>query len=228
MKAGNKELFSCSNLTLEGGLVALVGRNGSGKSTFLNAIGSTIVPHQGSIYLNGNPVSEFTAQEFAKQLAVVKSRPITYGNYTVYDLLMIGRLPFQGMLAIPSQEDKDMVQTIAERLGISSMLNSQYETLSDGEKQLVMIGRAFVQDTPVILLDEPAAFLDLVNRRELLSTLKKMVAQSGKLIIFSTHHVEVLADFCDGLLLIHDLQLKHISQPSEFNTAINEAFDLNS
>ncbi|UKN01819.1 ABC transporter ATP-binding protein [Paracrocinitomix mangrovi] len=226
LKAGDKALFTASELLLNAGLYALVGRNGTGKSTFLRTIAGELST-DGTILLNGNNIEEIGLKQMAFQISIVKSRAQLFGDFNVRNILMLGRLPYQKMLAIPSKEDNQKVDKVANDLGLVDLLEKNYNLLSDGEKQMVMVARAFVQDTPVILLDEPAAFLDLVNRKELLDHLKRLAAQENKLIIFATHHIEVLPNYCDGVMLIHNKKLSLLKDKSKFVDTINQAFELN-
>jgi cobalamin transport system ATP-binding protein len=228
ISAGDKHLFTCESLLLLQGVYALIGRNGAGKSTFLSTILDEIVLQEGSIQLEGKEIAEFSLNEKARRISIVRSKPVIYGEYSVYDILMLGRLPYQGMMSIASEEDKGHVKDVARVLNIDSFMEQDYNLLSDGEKQLVMIGRAIVQDTPLILLDEPSAFLDLVNRQELLALLRRLADEHNKLIVFSSHHVEVLSKFCDGILLIQNNELSLHDSPSEFNAIIKKSFGLNS
>lgn len=220
-------MFDCENLQLTKGLFALVGRNGSGKSTFLNCLQGEHELKHGVIKVNHKDVYEFELNELSKTISIVRSKPLLYGDYGAGDILMLGRLPYQKMLSIPSIEDHEIIDEISDRLGVKNLLKRDYNLLSDGEKQLIMVGRAMVQDTPIVLLDEPTAFLDLVNRTVLLRHLKRLADEKNKLIIFSTHHVEILSQYCDGLLLINDKKLKYNDKPETFEKDINEAFELN-
>ena len=224
IQAGNKFLFSCSQLVLVKGMYALIGRNGSGKSTFLSTILGENELKEGVVELADTPITELSPSKMSTTISIVRSRPLLYGDYRVGDILLLGRIPYQGMLAIPSKEDNEIIEDVSDRLGLTDFLEREYNSLSDGEKQLVMVGRAMVQDTPVILLDEPTAFLDLVNRIELLKHLKTLAEEKNKLIIFSTHHVEILSKFCDGIMLISDQELNLINDSSKFETEIAKAF----
>lgn len=226
LQAGYKFLFSTDQLVLVKGMYALVGRNGSGKSTFLSAIIGEHPPKLGDIELADVPIHQHTATSISKTVSIVRSRPLLYGEYTVWDILMLGRLPYQGMLAIPSKEDIDIVEQVMAKLSLLDFKSRDYNSLSDGEKQLVMIGRAIVQDTPIILLDEPTAFLDLVNRIELLKHLKSLAEESNKLIIFSTHQIDVLSKFCDGVLLINNQSLHLVNNTEDFASEIEDAFGI--
>lgn len=223
--AGDKKLFHCANLTLETGLYALVGRNGAGKSTFLNTLLGDLKLANGSISIKGKQIGDMSLGELSKTISIVRSKPILHGEFRAKDILMLGRLPYQNMLSKPSPEDYEMIDAIAHQLNIADLLSRDYNSLSDGEKQLIMVGRAFVQDTDVILLDEPSAFLDLVNKQELLKRLKSLSA--NKLIIFSTHHVEILPEYCDGVLLIANNELQCLEDNATFGPEIKTAFGLN-
>lgn len=219
-------MFSCSNLALVKGMYALIGRNGTGKSTFLSSILGERSIKEGVIELADAPITTLSAEKLARTVSIVRSRPLLYGDYKVRDILMLGRLPYQGMLALPSSTDEEKVLETANKLGLFDFLERDYNSLSDGEKQLVMVGRAIVQDTPVILLDEPSAFLDLVNRIELLKHLRKLADEHNKLILFSTHHIEILSKYCDGILLISQQQLNLISDKEKFEPEISQAFGI--
>ena len=224
INAGDKRLFSCAALTLGTGLYALVGRNGAGKSTFLNTLLGDLKLPYGSVSIKGRLIGDLSLGELSKTISIVRSKPILHGEYKVKDILMLGRLPYQNMLSKPSTEDFEIIEAIAKQLNIADLLSRDYNSLSDGEKQLIMVGRAFVQDTDVILLDEPSAFLDLVNKQELLKHLKSLSAK--KLIIFSTHHVEILPDYCDGVLLIANNELQCLEDNATFGAQIKSAFGL--
>lgn len=224
--AGNKLLFKLDHLMLEKGLYALVGRNGCGKSTFLNALLGEYRQLKGEITLDQVEIRTIELNALAKKISIVRTKSELFGDYKTSDILMLGRLPYQNMLSIPSTEDYEIVNSVVEMLGLQDLIHKEYNLLSDGEKQLIMVGRAFVQDTDVVLLDEPAAFLDLVNRQELLQHLRKLSSDKNKLIIFSTHQVESLTQYCDGLLLINNQELKFYEESANFNHVINSAFNI--
>lgn len=224
--AGSKELFQIDKLFLKSGVVALVGRNGSGKSTFIRTLLGEHNQYSGTIKLNGKLSSEIASSEKAKLISVVYSRPQIFGNHSVSEVMSLGRLPHQNLFSKISQEDIDKVNEVKKSLKIDSWSDKSFQILSDGEKQLVMIGRALVQDTPIILMDEPAAFLDIVNRYELSVLLKKIADETGKLIICSTHQLDRIEADCEGLLLITENKMIFLNEKSEFLKVINKAFGI--
>lgn len=226
ISVSGRDLFRLNQLTLNTGLYALVGRNGSGKSTFLRTILGEHALYAGQVKLNGNDIKVISKSERAKLISVVYSRPGIFGNHSVFEVLLLGRLPYQDMLARVSEEDRDAVKNVIELLELDSFASRQFSILSDGEKQLVMIGRALVQDTPVLVLDEPGAFLDLVNRYKLSAILKKIVSDTGKLIIYSTHHIDLLENYCEGVLLIKNGEMQQLSPASGFTNQIKKTFGL--
>ena len=225
--AGKKELFKLCDLELHKGLYALVGRNGVGKSSLIKAILNEFELRKGEISLNNKELNFYTRLDLAKNVAVVYSRVEIFGDLIVKDIILLGRLPYQNLFAKTQDEDLEMVKVVAEDLGITNLLVRKFNRLSDGEKQLVMIARAFVQDTPLILLDEPSAFLDLVNRNILIQLLNKYATSKNKLIIFSTHDIDLLDKYCDGVLFINEQKLKLLDKSLSFLKQIKESFNLN-
>jgi iron complex transport system ATP-binding protein len=226
ISAGSKKLFDLEKLQLQKGVIALVGRNGSGKSTFIRTLLGEHANYKGSIKLNGKNMNEIGASEKARLISVVYSRPQIFGSHLVDDVLLLGRLPHQNLFSKANTHDLEKVNQIKILLKIDSWSDKAFQILSDGEKQLVMIGRALVQDTPVILMDEPAAFLDIVNRYELSVLLKKVADQTGKLIICSTHQLDRIESDCDGLLLIANQKMSYSNDSVEFLKTINTAFGI--
>lgn len=226
VSAGNQKLFDLHDLVLEKGVIALVGRNGSGKSTFIKTLLAEHKNYSGKIVLDGKEISAYNAAEKSKLIAVVFSKVEIFGNHSVREVLMLGRLPHMNMFSIPSTEDELLAHKTAEQLRIVDLLNKSFGVLSDGEKQLVMIGRALMQNTPLVLLDEPAAYLDIVNRYELSLLLKRIADETGKLIICSTHQMERLEHDTDGMLIIADQKMTFYSDQSMFKKVVHQSFGI--
>lgn len=223
---GERILFSTNHLAIQSGVVALTGRNGAGKSTFIKTLLGQHEQYSGEILFDGISNRKIARDQLAKKISVVLSKPELFGDYRVIDVLLLGRIPYLNIAAIPQKPDVDKVHEIAGLLKISEYLQRKFHSLSDGEKQMVMIGRALVQDTPYIVMDEPAAFLDVVNRYEIHALLRQIALRTDKIIITSTHHIERLEQDADVLLLIAEQEMKLYNQPSEFSAIVKNAFGI--
>ena len=226
LTAGDSLLFKLNYLELVPGLVALVGRNGSGKSSFIQSILNDFEGLQGQIELNNKVLDQYSKSELSTEIAVVYSKVEIFGDYEVKDILDLGRIPYQNRLARSTEEDTVIINTVAVDLGISSFLNRRFATLSDGEKQLIMIARAFVQETKIILMDEPTAFLDLVNRNLLVKQLSEKAVKNGKLILFSTHDIDLIDKYCQDVLFIHEKEMIKMSKTLPYADQIKTIFNL--
>jgi iron complex transport system ATP-binding protein len=218
-----KPKLAIDNLELTSGLWALVGRNGAGKSTFLTALSGVNPNFEGEFFINSKPQKSISPQQMAKNIAVVFSKSEVFGNHTALDILFLGRIPYQGLFSKVIKVDELKVTEIVELLHLEPLIHKKFSVLSDGEKQLVMIGRALVQNTKIILLDEPTAFLDVVNRKKIVNTLA--ILSKEKLIIFSTHNIDLIEQFCDGILIIQRNKLNLVNEKLEFNNQLEIVFE---
>ncbi len=151
-----RELFGVADLSLEQGIVALVGRNGSGKSTFFRTLTGGHSNFKGQIEIEGKDIKLYSQLKLAKKIAIVYSKIDFYGTHTGREVLMLGRLPYQNVFSIPSLMDQTVVQEVIDQLKIDAFVDQKFSEMSDGEKQLVMIGRALMQKPKMLLLDEPS------------------------------------------------------------------------
>lgn len=194
-----------SALTLsaaEGELIALIGRNGCGKSTLLRSIASLQPIFQGTITLNGEELTEISARRRAKLLSVVLTEQQSVASFTVRELISIGRDPYTGWLGSLTREDHRIIDEAMAMTSLQGFDARNIRELSDGERQRVFIARALVQDTPVILLDEPTSHLDLPNRINILLLLQQLARETGKTIFISTHELETAMQVADKLWLM--------------------------
>ena len=209
---GSRTLIEGATARFEcGRMVALLGRNGTGKSTLLRAIASLGELRSGDISIDGRSLAEYSSTELARKIAFVNTERIDVEALTAYDLVSIGRSPYTGWSGRLTADDRAIVERAMQIAGIESMAERRVETLSDGEAQRVMIARALAQDTPVILLDEPTAFLDLPNRYELCTLLGRLAREEGKCIIFSTHELDIALSLADSISLVDTPRLVHLS-----------------
>lgn len=186
-----------------GELICLLGPNGSGKSTLIRTLAGMHPALSGAITLFDQPVINLSAKEIARRLSTVLTDRITIGNLSVYNLVAFGRSPYTGWLGSLSREDEEKVRWAIKATGLEDFVNRDTGKLSDGERQKVMIARALAQDTPVILLDEPTAHLDLPNRVEIIRLLRKLAHNTGKGILLSTHELDLALKAGDRIWLMN-------------------------
>lgn len=189
------ELLRSENLLLSSGNVyALIGRNGIGKSTLIQTISGIHKPLGGEIRIDGQLISGFKSTEIAETISLVDTHFEGVEYLKVKDYLALGRAPFTDAFGRLTSKDWQIVQDVASELAITHLLEKYTDQISDGERQLCSVGRAFVQETPVILLDEPTAFLDYINRKLLLELLVRLAREKKKCILLSTHDLDLCLD----------------------------------
>lgn len=200
---GNKAILPPINITLkEGDLVALIGPNGAGKSTLFKTLTAHIKQIEGNIELMGKDLSNYSSKEKARLIGLVlTSRPDDM-FLTVYDVVASGRSPYTNYFGKIKKEDEIIIHESLEIVGVNNLKNRYFETLSDGEKQKVMIAKTIAQNTPIIFMDEPTAFIDYPSKIELFSLMKMLTKERNKTIIFSSHDLELLLRYTDDLWLL--------------------------
>lgn len=204
-----KLLFEANYLELQKGqLVSLIGPNGSGKTTFLNTLLGITKPILGEICVNGQSISNLKHDSRVKLFSHVSSKFDGVSHLSVYDLIAMGRAPYTNIINRLSAYDKNVIKTIYKRLNIESLIDSSTTLISDGERQIAMIGKAMAQETECIVLDEPTAFLDYSNRLKVIQILKKIALEENKLIIISTHNIEICLEFSDLILAVDNKSKK--------------------
>lgn len=202
---GERILFRGADIGFGWGeFTALIGRNGTGKSTLLRAISALGKPLQGTIYVDGRDVQALTRKEIASLISFVSTEEIRVTNLSVSDVVAMGRSPYTNWIGNLRPADREKVAQALRLVGMASFAEKGMDTLSDGERQRVMIARALAQDTPIILLDEPTAFLDLPNKYEICLLLRKLAHTQGKCILFSTHDLNIALELCDTIALIEN------------------------
>ena len=224
-----KTVVSDINVTLnEGDIIALVGPNGAGKSTLFKTFSTHIKPVGGTIALFGKDLSAISPKERAKLLGIVLTERPDDMFMKVYDVVAAGRYPYTGMFGKLSENDENEIKVSLELVGVNHLINRVFNTLSDGEKQKVMIAKAIAQNTPIIMLDEPTAFLDYPSKIDLFSLLKKLAKEQHKAILFSSHDLELLLRYTDNLWIIAKNQPFAAGKSSELlkNNVIKKYFNL--
>jgi iron complex transport system ATP-binding protein len=175
----------------EGKVYALVGRNGVGKSTLLQSMAKLLTLISGDIRYEDISLKNLSRNQMARLIAFVESKFDGVEFLSVQDYLMLGRTPYTSLTGKLSDTDKAFVNEISEELQITHLLEKSTTEISDGERQICSVARALIQETPVILMDEPTAFLDFINRQKLLELLIKIAAEKQKCIVLSTHDIDL-------------------------------------
>ncbi len=185
-----------------GELTCLLGRNGAGKSTLLRTLAAFQPPLGGSIRLLGRTLTEYSDRALSHLLGVVLTDKCDLTNMTVTDLVAMGRAPYTGFWGALTASDRKEVDRAVAAVGIESLAERKIQTLSDGERQKAMIAKALAQQTPIILLDEPTAFLDYPSKVEIMQLLHRLTRETGKTIFLSTHDLELALQIADRIWLM--------------------------
>ncbi|NKQ37472.1 MAG: ABC transporter ATP-binding protein [Chloroflexi bacterium] len=191
------------NVTLrQGELVCLLGPNGAGKSTLLRTMAGLQAPLHGRISLHGDDLTHLTPAQVARRLSIVLTERIDAGAMRAYGLVALGRHPYTNWAGQLSAEDEGVVRWALTAVGAADLAGRQINTLSDGERQKVMIARALAQEPALILLDEPTAYLDLPRRVEIMRILRQLARREGRAILLSTHDLDLALRTADQLWLM--------------------------
>ena len=204
-RTGKKEKIVHQHLNFQlhaGELTCLLGANGAGKSTLLRTLSASQPSLAGELRILDKPVSAYTEKERSRTIGVVLTDKTFTGGLSVYELVALGRQPHTGFFGRLTKEDRRIVEEAMENVGIAHKARNYTAELSDGERQKVMIAKALVQECPLILLDEPTAFLDVVSRIEIMHLLHRLAVEQNKAILLSTHDIEQALVLSDKLWLL--------------------------
>lgn len=188
----------------KGELCAIVGVNGIGKSTLLRTLGNVQPKLSGGIQINQKDLETYTSLDLAAALSVVLTEPIASKNLTVLELIALGRLPYTNWLGTLSEKDKTQIEDCLQQLDLKELQHKHCHELSDGQLQRVLIARAMVQDTELILLDEPTTHLDLYHKVQIFKLLKRLAQEHEKTIFFTTHEIDLAIQLCDKIVILDD------------------------
>ncbi|TNF39574.1 MAG: ABC transporter ATP-binding protein, partial [Cytophagales bacterium] len=185
-----------------GEMTCLLGPNGVGKSTLVKAIMAQLQPWQGSLNLDGQAISSYSQERLARKMAVVLTEPVFPGNMTVGELVALGRTPYTGWSGRLSLEDQKEVEKAIALTNIVYLKSERLSEISDGQRQKAMIARAIAQNGDLIILDEPTAHLDLVNRFEIMDLLREIALEENKGVLVVTHDLEIAIETADRFWLL--------------------------
>lgn len=211
----------------KGHIICMLGRNGCGKSTLLRTIAGLQPCLAGKVLYDNRDINTLTHNEKAKLMALVLTERASMDSTQVIDVVTMGRYPYTNILGKLTEKDEDAISTAINQVGLKEKAHSYFNQLSDGEKQRVLIAKALAQETPLILLDEPTAHLDLPNRIRTLLLLKTLAHETDKCVIISTHELDLALQTADEIWLMTPQKGIKIGSPSELITtnAFQEAFE---
>ncbi len=224
-----KSVVVQSDLNLElraGELVCLIGPNGSGKSTLLRTLAGLQKSLIGNVSIDEKNIDRISIQDKALLLSIVLTDRVDIENATVHDIVSFGRHPHSNWWGDVSDEEETLILDAIEMVHLEKKTNELLNELSDGERQRVMIAKALAQDTPIIILDEPTAHLDLPNRVEIMLLLHKLAHKTGKAILISTHELDLALQAAGKIWLMSTTKGIESGVPEDlvFNGSFNEAF----
>lgn len=197
----HKVIATDINAQIKGGeLTCLTGRNGTGKSTLMRTLAGFLKPLGGTALLDGRDVSRLSPAERSHLISVVLTDRVDVDGMRVKDLVSVGRQPYTGFFGKMSSDDEEVVNKAIADVGMTDFASRQVNSLSDGERQKVMIAKALAQQTPVILLDEPTAFLDYPSKKEMFQMLAQLCHEQGKAVLVSTHDLDIALPIADSVI----------------------------
>jgi iron complex transport system ATP-binding protein len=216
----NKVLRGVDLDVAPGEVVGLVGPNGGGKTTLLKAL-TRVVPSRGDVLIGGDSVQWLTARELARRVAVVPQNPTLPMGFLAHEVVVMGRTPHLGFFEQESPLDHRKAMEALTLLGAQSLENRPVDELSGGERQNVVIARALAQETPLLLLDEPTANLDIGHQIAIARLLRRLAGERGVAVLAALHDLTLASLYCDSLALIVDGNVLARGSPDEVLTAEN-------
>jgi iron complex transport system ATP-binding protein len=206
-----------------GELICLMGPNGAGKTTLLRTICGLLPPLSGKILIRDQPVTSYSPSELARLIGIVLTEEVNVPNMSVYSAVALGRYPYTNWLNSFTGKDEHAVREALEAAGLQSLVGRNINELSDGEQQKVMIARALAQQTGIIVLDEPTAYLDVTNKVEICFFLREL-AEKGKAVVFSSHDLEIALQVAGSLWLFSETLVRGVPEDLVLDGSFEKAF----
>ena len=198
-----------------GEILCLIGPNGAGKSTILKTLIRQLRPMEGTVLLEDSPLSDLKERELARKSAAVLTGRIATELITCEEIVAMGRYPYTGMLGILSETDREKVDETIRVVGIEEIRKNDFDCISDGQRQRVLLARALCQEPKLLIMDEPTSFLDIRNKLEFLSILRWLVRERDLAVVMSLHELDLAQKFCDRIVCVGDGKIKAIGSPEE-------------
>jgi iron complex transport system ATP-binding protein len=219
LKTGNISIFP-------GELIVLIGPNGAGKSTLIHTLMGEISPITGNLSFDTIDIEKWRAKEKMKWFSLVSSRPPEVDYLTIKELVGLGRAPYTNVLHKLTADDHVLIQDALDTLNLAHLADKYLAEVSDGERQLAMIAKALVQETDCILLDEPTAFLDYSNKKQVMDVLIRIAKEKHKMLLLSTHDIELGMQYASSIWAIdkNEKQLLTFEPPFSSEAIIQKVF----
>ena len=219
--AARKVLDNISFTAEVGELIGLVGPNGSGKTTLLKILDGLLKPRVGSVYLDGRKLQDLRLDEIARTIAMVPQDSAANSEFTVFEIVMMGRTPHLKRFSLEGAEDEKKVKKWMELTETIHLAERKLTEISGGERQRVIIARALAQEPKVLLLDEPTANLDICYQLQIMNLIKNLTRRLNLIAICAIHDLNLAARYCDKLILLSEGKIVAIGKPIEVITAEN-------
>lgn len=202
---GDKIILDDISFSLrQGELTALLGLNGTGKTTLLKVISGIIKPKSGKCLINGEDSLAFDEKKRAKHISFMPQRNSIIYNTQVIDVVLMGITPYLGLFNSPTKNHKRLAYEILARMGMDNYARSNFLNLSEGQKQLVIICRSLMQNAEIMLFDEPDSALDFNNRHIMLSRIKELINNEKKAGLITLHDPNYALNYCDRIIFLED------------------------
>lgn len=231
LSIGYDKKIICENMdfsTRAGEITCLMGKNGAGKSTLLKTLAGLLPCVKGEVFLLGKNMKEYKRNELSKVLAVVLTQRISVDFMTAMEIACMGRYPHTGFMGRLTDQDKTIAWESLEQTGAADLADRIYSTLSDGEKQKVLIARAITQEPQILLLDEPTTHLDIKHKLEIMDLLNRLVKERNMSVILSLHELDLAVKACQHIIAMKDKHIIYDGAPEAMDRddMINRLFDM--
>ena len=226
---GKKKILDHISFRLAAGeIMAVIGPNGAGKSTLLRTAAGFLSPISGSLYLHGSDISSMKPDQIARVLSVVTTERPDPEWMTVYEMTATGRYPYTGRMGILSPQDRQIVEEAMELLSVSALADTYFSSLSDGQKQRVMLARSIAQQPDLILMDEPTSFLDIRYRLEFAEMARMLAREKDIALLISIHEIDLAEQVADRILCLKNGRIQAAGRPEAVLTdsCLEELFDI--
>jgi len=219
-----ESIKALENITFEvkeGEVLGIIGPNGSGKTTLLKCINMVLRPKVGAILIDSKNISEFDRKEIAKNIGVVPQNSTIHFPFTVFDIVLMGRMPYVDKLKGECCKDLEITEEVMKITNIKHLASRPINEISGGEKQRVVIARALAQEPKILLLDEPTLHLDINHQIEILELVVEIAKRKKLIVIMVSHDLGLASRYCDKLLLLHKGSIYSVGSAAEVLTTEN-------